>query len=230
MADLKDSLKTRDAIIFSGHSGYTYAYALASWYKTSAGDLDPPEIKTMSLPKDKSQLFVLSGCDTYHAAQAFKDNPNKLGLSNADVITTTSFSNAGDVGDTKDMIRALVGDARAATTGRLLRQGDEGPQPQHLRLRLGSLHHVRRARHRRQPPAQPLGRRDQDLRRLQPRRRLRRRAATSACGSTASEKVCAPSACTTTAAQPTRSAASSAAASAATSRAWPACPRAWAAA
>jgi len=110
MRDLKDSLKTRDAIIFSGHSGYTYAYALASWYQTSAGDLDPPEIKTLPLPANKSQLFVLSGCDTYHAAQAFKENPNKLGLQNADVITTTSFSNAGDVGDTQDIIRALAGD------------------------------------------------------------------------------------------------------------------------
>ena len=110
MADLKASLKTRDAIIFSGHSGYTYGYALASWYKTSAGDLDPPEIKKLDLPKDKSQLFVMSGCDTYHVAQAFKENPNKLGLINADVITTTSFSDASDVNDTKDIIRALVGD------------------------------------------------------------------------------------------------------------------------
>jgi len=109
MRDLKESLKTRDAIIFTGHSGYTYGYALASWYQTSAGDLDPPEIKTLPLPKDKSQLFVMSGCDTYHVAQAFKDNPNKLGLHNADVITTTSFSDAGDVNDTKELVRALVG-------------------------------------------------------------------------------------------------------------------------
>ncbi len=111
MKDLKDSLKTRDAIIFTGHSGYTYGYALASWYKTSKGDLDPPEIKKLDLPKDKSQLFVMSGCDTYHVAQAFKQNPNKLGLVNADVITTTSFSDASDVNDTKDIIRALVGDS-----------------------------------------------------------------------------------------------------------------------
>jgi len=110
MRDLKASMKTRDAILFTGHSGYTYGYALASWYKTSRGDLDPPEIKTMDLPKDKSQLFVFSGCDTYHVAQAFRDNPNKKGLVNADVITTTSFSNAGDVGDTQDLVRALVGD------------------------------------------------------------------------------------------------------------------------
>ena len=114
MKDLKDSMRTRDAIIFSGHSGYTYGYALASWYKTSAGDLDPPEIKKMSLPKDKSQLFVMSGCDTYHVAQAFKANPNKLGLVNADVITTTSFSDASDIGDTKDIIRALVGNSSGA--------------------------------------------------------------------------------------------------------------------
>ena len=122
--DLKNSLKSRDAIIFTGHSGYTYAYALASWYKTSAGDLDPPEIKKMDLPKDKSQLFVVSGCDTYHVGQAFKDNPNKLGLNNADVITTTSFSNSADLDDTKDIIEALGGDRKgkvsAITYGRLM--------------------------------------------------------------------------------------------------------------
>jgi len=125
MQDLKASMKTRDAIIFTGHSGYTYGYALASWYQTSAGDLDPPEIKTMQLPKDKSQLFVMSGCDTYHVAQAFKDNPNKLGLVNADVVTTTSFSNAGDVGDTKDLITALVGNESAllsASYGKVMKQ------------------------------------------------------------------------------------------------------------
>ncbi len=116
MRDLKDSLRTRDAIIFSGHSGYTYGYALASWYKTSAGDLDPPEIKKLNLPKNKSQLFVMSGCDTYHVAQAFKENPNKLGLINADVVTTTSFSDASDVDDTKDIIRALVGDRNGKVT------------------------------------------------------------------------------------------------------------------
>jgi hypothetical protein len=109
MSDLKASLRTRDAILFSGHSGYTYGYALASWYRTSAGDLDPPEIKTLDLPRDRSQLFVVSGCETYHVAQAFRDNPNKQGLVNADVLTTNSFSNAGDVGDTKDVVRGLLG-------------------------------------------------------------------------------------------------------------------------
>jgi len=125
MKDLKDSLRTRDVVIFSGHSGYTYGYALASWYQTSAGDLDPPEIKTLTLPKDRHQLFVMSGCDTYHVAQAFKDNPNKKGLINADVVTTTSFSNASDVGDTQDLIRALVGDSNgklvAASYGKVMK-------------------------------------------------------------------------------------------------------------
>jgi hypothetical protein len=114
MSDLKASLKTRDAIIFTGHSGYTYGYALASWYRTSRGDLDPPEIKTLDLPKDKSQIFLFSGCETYHVAEAFRDNPNKLGLHNADVITTNSFSNAGSVETTQDLIRALVGDSKTA--------------------------------------------------------------------------------------------------------------------
>ncbi|MBW2731652.1 MAG: PPC domain-containing protein [Deltaproteobacteria bacterium] len=108
-SDLRESMKTRDAVIFSGHSGYTYGYALASWYKTSAGDVDPPEIAKMELPTDRSQLFVISGCDTYHVGQAFKENTSKPNLVNADVITTTSFSNSADVGDVKDILRALVG-------------------------------------------------------------------------------------------------------------------------
>ncbi len=114
--DLVNAMQNNDVIIFSGHSGYGYAYALASWYKTAAGDLDPPEIKTMSLPEDKSQLFVISGCDTYHVGQAFKENPNKLGLHNADVITTTSFSNSADLDDTKDIIMAFAGDRRGKVT------------------------------------------------------------------------------------------------------------------
>jgi hypothetical protein len=122
MRDLKDSMRTRDAILFTGHSGYTYGYALASWYKTSRGDLDPPEIRTMDLPKDRSQLFVFSGCDTYHVADAFRDNPNKKGLVNADIITTTSFSNSGDVSDTQDLVKALVGDGalKAWSFGKLM--------------------------------------------------------------------------------------------------------------
>lgn len=123
MTSLKDSLRTRDAVIFSGHSGFTYGYALASWFRTSRGDLDPPEIKTLDLPKDRSQLFVMSGCDTYHVAWAFRENPNKEGMVNADVITTTSFSDASDVGDTQDLIRALVGNAgkfSAVSFGKLM--------------------------------------------------------------------------------------------------------------
>jgi hypothetical protein len=122
--DLKKAMRHNDAIIFSGHSGYTYAYAMASWYKTGAGELAPKQIAAMALPKDKSQLFVVSGCDTYHVGQAFKDNPNKAGLQNADVVTTTSFSNSADLDDVKDIVRALVGDNKgtleAQSFGRLL--------------------------------------------------------------------------------------------------------------
>lgn len=127
MADLKESLTTREVIIFTGHSGYTYGFALASWFKTSAGDLDPPEMKTLPLPAKLSQIVMMSGCETYHTAQAFKENPNKVGLRNIDVITTNSFTSAGNVSDVKRLIQSLVGQDKSTTLklqtyGRLLAQ------------------------------------------------------------------------------------------------------------
>ena len=40
--DMRESLNTRDVIIYSGHSGPFYGFALANWKKTDEGDLDHP--------------------------------------------------------------------------------------------------------------------------------------------------------------------------------------------
>jgi hypothetical protein len=90
--EARASLKTRDVIVYSGHSGSFYGFALANWKKTSEGDLDDAEIVTAEMA-DKYQVIVAEGCDTYMMGQAFLDNPAKNGA-NVDVITTTTFSDA----------------------------------------------------------------------------------------------------------------------------------------
>ena len=40
-ADMRASLAARDVIVFSGHSGPFYGFALANWKKTEEGDLEP---------------------------------------------------------------------------------------------------------------------------------------------------------------------------------------------
>ncbi|MCB9557936.1 MAG: PPC domain-containing protein [Deltaproteobacteria bacterium] len=122
--DLERSLTTRDVVIYSGHSGYGYAYAMASWYRTQQGEIGPAQLRTLALPKDRSQIFVLAGCETYAVAQAFRDNPAKKGLTNLDVLTTTRFSSS-PVEPIKELLRALVGDEsgwlRARSYGELMR-------------------------------------------------------------------------------------------------------------
>ena len=41
------------------------------------------------------QIVVANGCNTYDLGQAFWKNPGKADHTNINVITTTSFSNAG---------------------------------------------------------------------------------------------------------------------------------------
>jgi hypothetical protein len=105
--DMRASLKTRDVVVYSGHSGPFYGFALANWRKTSEGDLDDADMRTMDLPRTKYQVVLAEGCDTYQIGQAFKDNPNKAGQ-NIDVITTTSFSNAETPRAVTDFITHLI--------------------------------------------------------------------------------------------------------------------------
>jgi hypothetical protein len=105
--EANNSLKTRDVIVYSGHSGPFYGFALANWKKTSEGDLDDADMRVLDMPKDRYQVVLAEGCDTYQIGEAFKENPNKLGK-NIDIITTTSFSNASTPAAVEDFLSALL--------------------------------------------------------------------------------------------------------------------------
>lgn len=102
-----ESLKTKDVIVYSGHSGPFYGFALANWKKTDEGDLDDADVRVADMPRDRYQVVLAEGCDTYQMGAAFKENPNKQGQ-NVDVITTTSFSNASSPAAVTDFISALL--------------------------------------------------------------------------------------------------------------------------
>jgi hypothetical protein len=102
-----NSLKTRDVIVYSGHSGPFYGFALANWKKTDEGDLDDADIRLAEMPSDRYQVVLAEGCDTYQIGTAFKENPNKRGR-NVDVITTTSFSDAASPAAVEQMVQALL--------------------------------------------------------------------------------------------------------------------------
>lgn len=102
----RESLTKRDVVIYSGHSGPFYGFALADWNKTLEGDLDDSEMRTIPLAS-KYQVVVAEGCDTYQIGEAFLENPAKNGT-NVDVITTTSFSNAATPATVEDFMTALL--------------------------------------------------------------------------------------------------------------------------
>jgi len=111
-ADMLDSLENREVVIFSGHSGPFYGFALANWKMTSEGDLDDAELMDVALKVGSYQLVVAEGCDTYALGQAFALNPDKPALIDLDVVTTTSFSNASTSGTVTDTLAALLGPAK----------------------------------------------------------------------------------------------------------------------
>ncbi|MBA3458508.1 MAG: hypothetical protein H0T46_00995 [Deltaproteobacteria bacterium] len=105
--EAKKSLATRDVVVYSGHSGPFYGFALANWKKTSEGDLDDAEMRVIDMPADRYQVVLAEGCDTYQIGEAFKENPKKAGK-NIDVITTTSFSNASSPAAVQSFVAALL--------------------------------------------------------------------------------------------------------------------------
>lgn len=105
-ADMRESLAKREVVIYEGHSGSLYGFALANWRKTDEGDLDDSEIPTLELPKTY-QIVLANGCDTYALGQAFWKNPAKSDHSNINVITTTDFSNAGTPRSAERLIDVL---------------------------------------------------------------------------------------------------------------------------
>jgi hypothetical protein len=91
--DLRASLATREVVIFQGHSGPLFGFALANWHLTLEGDLDDSEIPGLNLPRSYQIVFA-DGCDTYALGQAFWNNPAKADRQNLNIITSTAASNA----------------------------------------------------------------------------------------------------------------------------------------
>jgi hypothetical protein len=106
--DVRASLARRDVIVYGGHSGPFYGFALANWKKTSEGDLDDSEMRSVEMPAERYQIVVAEGCDTYQIGEAFRANPAKPDGRYIDIITTTSFSNASSPATVQDFLGALI--------------------------------------------------------------------------------------------------------------------------
>ncbi|HEY5926444.1 MAG TPA: hypothetical protein VIV11_32380 [Kofleriaceae bacterium] len=89
--DMFASLKSRDVIVYAGHSGPLYGFALANWDKTEEGDVDDSELAVAELAPGRYQIVFAEGCNTYMLGSTLMKNPAKQGK-DIDVITTTSFS------------------------------------------------------------------------------------------------------------------------------------------
>lgn len=121
-ADARTSLATRDVIVYSGHSGPFYGFALANWRMTDEGDLDDSEMATVQMAEGRYQVVVAEGCDTYQIGAAFGRNPAHPDLRDLDVLTTTSFSNASTSSTVQLFISHLIErDSRGAHRPRTVR-------------------------------------------------------------------------------------------------------------
>ena len=105
-ADIRNSMKLRDVVIFDGHAGPFYGFSMANWNKTNEGDFDDSEMRTADIAT-KYQVVLAEGCETYQIGEALQENPNKNGKS-VDVITSMSFSNAATAIITEDFITQLI--------------------------------------------------------------------------------------------------------------------------
>ena len=106
--DMIAAFATHDVIMFSGHSGPFYGFALANWRKTSKGDIDDSEIAALDMPAGRYQVVLAEGCDTYALGQAFWENPAKEDRKHLDIVTTTNFSNASTAGVVRNFLTALI--------------------------------------------------------------------------------------------------------------------------
>ncbi len=114
-ADMRDTMKNREVIVFEGHSGPLYGFALANWRKTEEGDMDDSKIPAAEMPLTY-QILLANGCDTYDLGQAFWKNPAKADKQSLNVITTTNFSNAGTEASAERLLKALYNQ----TSGKLV--------------------------------------------------------------------------------------------------------------
>ena len=106
--DMVASLGKREVIMFQGHSGPFYGFALANWKKTDEGDLDDAELAGLSMP-ETYQLVLAEGCETYALGQAFFSNPAKTSRTNLDIVTTTTYSTASLNLVVESFLEALIG-------------------------------------------------------------------------------------------------------------------------
>jgi hypothetical protein len=106
--DMRESLRSRDVIVYSGHSGPFYGFALANWRVTSEGDLDDSEMASVEMPSERYQIVFAEGCDTYHIGEAFRRNPAKPNGRYIDIITTTAPSDASTPAAVQDIIARLT--------------------------------------------------------------------------------------------------------------------------
>ena len=104
--DMRQSFAEREVIVFEGHSGPLYAFALANWRMTDEGDLDDSKIPGLAM-KSGYQIVLANGCETYDLGAPFWKNPAKADHANLNVITSTSFSNAGTEASAERLLRAL---------------------------------------------------------------------------------------------------------------------------
>lgn len=125
---MKQAFTERQVIIYEGHAGPLYGFALADWNRTEAGELDDSELPLLDIPSSFYQVVLASGCDTYMVADALYKIPVKHGRVDLDIITTSSFSNAAGKGRTaKALLDAVInqsdqGELAPRTYGELLRE------------------------------------------------------------------------------------------------------------
>ncbi len=105
-ADMYESLRSREVIVFDGHSGNYYGFALANWRKTSHGAIDYPQIAAAEMPSDY-QIVLANGCQTYSIGEAFWANPAKADKQSLNVVTTTTFSDASTPAEVEKLMDAL---------------------------------------------------------------------------------------------------------------------------
>jgi hypothetical protein len=127
--DIRESLWSGDVIIYSGHSGPFYGFAMGNWKVTSEGDFDDSEMATAAMPEERYQLVVAEGCDTYHIGEAFRANAAKPDGRFIDIVTTTAPSDASTPYAVQDVIARLTerdeaGRHAPATVSALLRDLD----------------------------------------------------------------------------------------------------------
>jgi hypothetical protein len=111
-ADMYESLRSREVVVFDGHSGDYYGFALADWRKTSHGAIDYPQLATAEMPRDY-QIVMANGCQTYSIGEAFWANPAKADKQSLNIVTTTTFSDASSPSELESLIEAVFTPVKA---------------------------------------------------------------------------------------------------------------------